>query len=261
MAFGETIYVSAGGAVSAANVSGLSSRQAVFGSPTGQIAQDAGLQWDSTQKRLGINTSNMDSELHVAGSPGISTAIITVGSTQVGGFATLYGHSGTVGRITINQLGIASPIIELNYGDPFAKIVSYTAGQHALQVSGRLGLSTGTTGFPSLGPMASTNTGINWPTTARMEMLVAGTQVMSLTNNSWSIFTTTPQAQASSYTPSSTASGKVVLSTMSTAGTTNLTAWGFNSQAQILALVNGYNALSAVVSNLIADLKGFGFFA
>src|SRR3990167_7016231 len=66
-AFGAQVgYGSAAspGAASATAVTGLSSRQVLFGGSSGGIAQDAELQWDSTAKRLGIGTSAPGARVH-----------------------------------------------------------------------------------------------------------------------------------------------------------------------------------------------------
>lgn len=231
MAFGETIYVSGSGSVGSGSITGLTSQQVVFGSASGGIGQNSSFVFDGTTLAVPVVNFGNNWTVQTTGSGlGIANLNVTVGS---------WWRSGATPSLILEDAS--------------------TVG--SLLCKGPIWLTTGTTAKATLQLQNSSNTGINWPSTARMDVLFGGVQVMSVTSNAFSVFTTTPQTQASSYTPSSTASGKTVLSTMSTAGTTNLTAWGFNSQAQILALVNGYNALSAVVSNLIADLKGFGFFA
>lgn len=292
-AIGETIYVSNAAAASGSPstaITGLTSRQVLFGSPTGGVAQMAGFQADSTQGFVGIGTSAPAGQLDVmsAGSGGAinppirlrkgalglgyttfngRTVVVVESSAGGGTYISLLASSGSnqagffFGTTATESIGQ----IRYNYANDALEFNTLSAQRANLSASG---LGVGINPAQAQLHAQTTVNGNAFLVTCTTAGTVPALCVESSgTSVKFGAFTTVTAAQASSYTVPSTAvfttASRSLATTIST-NSTNLTPWGFASSAAMASWQNAIIELQQVVSNIVRDnsagLGGYGWF-
>lgn len=257
-AIGETIYVSNAAAASgtpATAITGLSSRQLVYGSPTGGVAQSANAQFDSTQGFLGLGTSGPVSRLHVIGelATGLSSASASIFNQVDTAFALILRRSNNQAQSIFGVQTSAAAYLML------------------IDPSGRVQAGNGSSGSPGLSFANQTGLGI-WADRTGFAAAGGGNNAVvtfgsSGTTAQLGFFSTATVSQASSYTVPSTVvfstANRSIATTIST-NSTNLTPWGFATSAAFNSWQNAIIELQQTVSNLVRDLGvsqgGYGLF-
>lgn len=280
MGFGESILSgsqSAEGTVPSSAIGGLSSRQVVFGSPSGGISQISRFQVDSTQNFVvvGGGTSTPLNLLHIS-STSTGPAVYPLRLEGLGDANSTATFS-AIQLVNTQNLADAAALVELRSvvdstvaGDRGAAFAVAVSRQGTSQTER---LRVGSSGFLEFVPAAgrffvnsSGHLGIG-TTAPTVPLHVDGAVRLISTgaNASLSIFGAAGTTQASSYTTVAATSART-FATTAPASTGNYSTFtgvsgagcAFNTRATMEAFMAQYDALARVVQTMYQDLAGYG---
>lgn len=162
------------------SITGLSSRQPLFGSSVGGVAQDAIWQYDSTLGRIGLGSSAPEARFY---------AVPPAGGANAFGWATTAGvHSGGVNSSGHLGLGTTAPTAQLHLSDGGAGNLRLSA---AAIGSSFVGIWSGTAA-PTISNAAMfmdpTITAVNAPTGGNVSLRVANVTQLFLSSVAIGVF-------------------------------------------------------------------------
>lgn len=260
------------------SITGLSSRQVVFGGPTGGVAQSPAVQVDSTNGFLGIGTSGPTVPLDVIGQVKLGSSRVNVNSS---------GHLGVLTTAPLNPVHILADgaIAGLRMDNTSAgkSAVSFNGGAFPGYV-GHRGFWTGTTDSDML--VASDGGGVYLFTGGFANPIIVagptgnvtvdstnGAAVASFNKNvivggagqSVGFFGSTGSTLASSYTTAAATTARLFATTVGMSSGVVSTFTGvsgagaaFNTRAAAEAFLAQVDALTRVVQTMYQDLVGYG---